>query len=144
MPLSFVDTNIWVYRAMDFPADDLESIGKKRIATELLIQLADSDEIVLSAQVLGEFFRTMTRKGSRPLGAFEAMIATNWLSTFQTVPITRSLARAAMKRVTASHLSYWDALIVESALSVKAAVLYSEDMHHRMHYGDLEIRNPFL
>jgi predicted nucleic acid-binding protein len=42
------------------------------------------------------------------------------------------------------NFSYWDSLIVSSALAAKADVLYSEDMHHGLIVGSqLEIINPF-
>jgi len=43
------------------------------------------------------------------------------------------------------HLSFWDSLIIASALSVSASKLLSEDMQHGMTIdGQLTIINPFL
>jgi predicted nucleic acid-binding protein len=43
------------------------------------------------------------------------------------------------------NLSFWDSLIVSSALSVKANYLYSEDMQNGLIiHQNLKIINPFL
>ena len=41
------------------------------------------------------------------------------------------------------HFSYWDSLIVASALQNACKILYSEDMQHELKvYNQLQIRNP--
>lgn len=41
-------------------------------------------------------------------------------------------------------MSYWDALIIESALDARAAVLLTEDLQHGQEFGPLRVTNPFL
>ncbi len=60
------------------------------------------------------------------------------------MPIDETLVVLALQRVQQSRISYWDALIVESAIRSGATILYTEDMHHSTSYGTLQIRNPFL
>lgn len=40
-------------------------------------------------------------------------------------------------------LSFWDGLIVSSALAAQVEALYSEDMQHGIRIESLEILNPF-
>ncbi len=40
------------------------------------------------------------------------------------------------------RISFWDALILQSARALKARVVWSEDLHPGA-YGGLEVRNPF-
>jgi len=47
--LSFVDTNIWVYRLMSVDPADPEAVRKQSVATELLASLAAEKQIVVSA-----------------------------------------------------------------------------------------------
>jgi predicted nucleic acid-binding protein len=42
------------------------------------------------------------------------------------------------------RLSFWDALIIQAALSSGSTVLYTEDLAHGMSMETLVIRNPFL
>ena len=42
------------------------------------------------------------------------------------------------------RLSFWDALIVQSALSAGCATLLSEDLNSGQRYESLRVANPFL
>ena len=53
------------------------------------------------------------------------------------------MVRAAVRRSASARLSYWDALIIESALDADAAVLLTEDLQHAQTYGRLSVVNPF-
>jgi predicted nucleic acid-binding protein len=41
-------------------------------------------------------------------------------------------------------ISWWDALVVNSANQLGCRVLWSEDMNHGQRYGGVTVRNPFL
>jgi predicted nucleic acid-binding protein len=41
-------------------------------------------------------------------------------------------------------ISWWDALVVNSANELGCEVLWSEDMNHGQRYGGVTVRNPFL
>ena len=41
-------------------------------------------------------------------------------------------------------ISWWDALVVNSANQLGCRVLWSEDMNHGQRYGSVTVRNPFL
>jgi len=60
-PTFLVDTNVLVY------AYDRSEPAKQATAISLLEQLTSAQSGVLSAQVLGEFFVTVTRKLTAPL-----------------------------------------------------------------------------
>jgi len=53
------------------------------------------------------------------------------------------LIKAAIKRNQTDQISFWDALIIETALVVGADVLWSEDMQHDREFDGLKIQNPF-
>ncbi|MYE85894.1 MAG: PIN domain-containing protein [Gammaproteobacteria bacterium] len=40
-------------------------------------------------------------------------------------------------------MSYWDALIIETALAADATVLLTEDLQHGQEFGRLRVTNPF-
>lgn len=41
------------------------------------------------------------------------------------------------------RLSWWNAMVLNSAIRTDATVLWTEDMNHGQRFGDLTIRNPF-
>jgi predicted nucleic acid-binding protein len=41
------------------------------------------------------------------------------------------------------HLSFWDSLILATALHTEATILYSEDMQDGFGIGKTRVKNPF-
>lgn len=134
---TFFDTNVLVYLF------DADSPVKQARARQLFEQRTRSGLIVLSLQVLQEFYVTVTRKLARPLPGEEALAALEQLSALPLVTIDGGLiVRAAQLHQNAS-LSFWDALIVQAALEGHCKTLLSEDMQHGRRFGGLEVQNPF-
>ena len=133
--LKFIDTNILVYLY------DNESPAKQSKSRELLE--TDTEHYVLSPQVLSEFYVTVTRKLARPLAADQALEAVNALCAFRIRQLHGGLVRAAIRRSLASRLSYWDALVVETAIEAGAASLLTEDLQHGQTFDGLLVVNPF-
>lgn len=131
----FVDTNVFVYLF------DADSPDKQVRARQILAD--HREDIVLSPQVLGEFYVTVTRKLGRPLAADRAREALDDLCAFPIRPLRHELVRSAVRRSAASRLSYWDALIIESALDAGATVLLTEDLQHGQRFAQLRVVNPF-
>jgi len=115
----------------------------KRARSRALIESLLAEHIVLSAQVINEFYFTVTRKLRRPLSAAEAEEAVRGLSGFRIVPLDYRLTLAALEIVRKDRLSIWDALIVQSAIEGKCRTLFSEDFQDGRKYGALKIVNPF-
>jgi predicted nucleic acid-binding protein len=138
---AFVDTNILLYALSN--ANQGET-GKVAIARRLVDELSEQDDLIVSAQVLSEFVSVSSRKGKSPLTEIEISRSIAELCEYTVIAIDASLVQLALQRVQQSHISYWDALIVEAAIRSGATILYTEDMHHGTHYGFLELRNPFL
>ena len=132
----FIDTNVLVYLF------DSGSPRKQVRARELLAEAADS--AILSVQVLSEFYVAVTRKLERPLPADQAQAAVDTLCELQVRPLHSNLVTSAIRRCQASRLSYWDALIVETAIEAQAKILLTEDMQHDQRFDGLRVVNPFL
>lgn len=132
----FADTNILVYLF------DSDAPGKQARARELLRR--ERDRIVLSVQVLGEFYVTVTRKLAEPLTPGAAAQAVEELCRFQVQAVRPELVRSAARRSQSHRMSYWDALIVETALDAGANVLFTQDLQHGQQIDDLRVVNPFL
>ena len=130
----FLDTNVLVYAF-----DNAEPV-KQALARELL---AGGGTFVLSAQVLGEFFVTVTRKLAEPLSIDRAREAIAALEAVPIEPITAPLVTAAIGRVQRSQLSYWDALIVETCRAADCTILLTEDLQDGQLIDGVRVRDPF-
>jgi predicted nucleic acid-binding protein len=133
----FFDTNVLVYLF------DADSPAKQTRAGDLLAEHAQAGRIVLSSQVLQEFYVTVTRKLARPLSGDEALAALVHLSSFPLIASDSALILRAVQLHQKASLSFWDALIVQAALESNCRRLLTEDMQHGRRFGDLEIENPF-
>lgn len=133
---SFVDTNVWVYAV-----DDADPV--KRATARTVLDPAVASSIVVSAQVLGEFYDTVTRK-LVPRMAPEAaggMVAR--MRELRVVPIDVDIVAAAIAGSRAWQLSYWDALIVAAAQAAGCTRLLTEDLADGALYGTVRVENPF-
>lgn len=133
----FLDTNILVYLF------DRDAPAKQRAVREFLTSLPTADAVVISTQVLQEFYVTVTRKLAVPVKPATAAQAVYDLSTWPVVQVDPSLILLAIARSQSERLSFWDALIVEAALAGEAPHLYSEDLQDGRTLDGLTVVNPF-
>jgi predicted nucleic acid-binding protein len=131
----FVDTNVLVYLF------DADAPAKRDAAARWLEEHAD--RVVLSTQVLQEFYVAVTRKLGRRLPEDEAEAAVRRLASFEVVPIDAEIVLAAIGRSRRHRLAFWDSLIVETALSRGCTVLVTEDFQNGRRFESLEVRRPF-
>jgi predicted nucleic acid-binding protein len=132
---SFVDTNVLVYLF------DRDAPGKQQRAREILAGAGET--LVISTQVLQEFYVAVTRKLATPLPAAEAESAVRDLATFDVLVVDVPLVQAAIATARTSKLAFWDALIIESARSGGCTRLFSEDLQDGQTFGRLRVENPF-
>jgi predicted nucleic acid-binding protein len=131
----FFDTNVLVYAALG--ADDHEAKRRRALA------LIDAEDFGTSAQVLQEFYVTVTRKAALPLSPAAALEWIEHLTTFPCLPVDHQLVRIAIELAARYRLSYWDACILAAAETLGARTLYSEDLSHGQLYGQVRVLNPF-
>ena len=132
---TFVDTNVVVY------AFDAGSGAKREVAQRVL---ADPDtELVLSAQVLTEFYWVVTRRLTPALPHRDAAEAVNALARLRIVPTDTALVRSALVTADGYRLALWDALIVEAAVVAGCQTLLTEDLNAGQPINGVEIVNPF-
>jgi predicted nucleic acid-binding protein len=134
----FVDTNILVY------AHDLDASNKHDQATEIVSQLWESRNGVLSTQVLQEFYVTLTRKVSSTLSKLEARKLVQKYSHWHLVLNDPSIIIQASEIEESNNISFWDALIVSAAYSQNVPTILTEDLNHGQIIEGIFIRNPFI
>jgi predicted nucleic acid-binding protein len=135
---SFVDTNVLVY------CFDVSEPAKRKRALAILDGDRDVGDLVLSTQVLQEFYVTVTRKLKRPLPAPDAAAAVRELANLSVVQIDLAMVLAAVADCQTHQLSLWDTLILRSALTASCERVLTEDLQHGFLFGSLRVENPFL
>jgi predicted nucleic acid-binding protein len=133
---SFVDTNVWVYTV------DASEPQKQARARAILEPDAETD-LVISAQVLGEFFVTVTRKFARSVPEEDARAMVDRMARLPVVPIDTTLVMAAITASRRWHVSYWDALIMSAAEAAGCQRVLSEDLGDGTTYGSVTVEDPF-
>ncbi len=86
----------------------------------------------------------VTRKLARPLAPAVAEQAVHDFATLPVRQVTPALILSAIRRSIDSRLSFWDALIVETAIDAGATVLLSEDFQDGQVFEGLRVVNPFV
>ena len=132
----FVDTNVLLY-AVSTVSDEAEKHATARA-------ILDRDDLVLSAQVLQEFYVQATRPTKRDRLAHDAAVnlVESWLR-FRIIEITVPLVQQALATAARWRISYWDAAIVEAARRAGCREVLSEDLQSGMNFAGVTVRNPF-
>ncbi|MGD2156493.1 MAG: PIN domain-containing protein [Anaerolineales bacterium] len=134
----FVDTNILVY------AHDRSAGEKHDKAKTLLGKLWESGNGCLSVQVLQEFYVTVTQKVPAPLGSDSAAKIIESLSYWLAHAPGPQDVLTAIDIQQRHQISFWDAMIVQSAAQLDCNILWSEDFNHGQVYADVKSLNPFV
>jgi predicted nucleic acid-binding protein len=134
----FVDTNVLVY------AYDPEEGDKRSQAMRVLARLGTTRRGSISAQVLGEFFVTVTRKITPPLSVEEAaQRITNYVRSWVVYDLTEAVVAEAVRSVGQHQFPYWDGLIWATAKLNGVANVLSEDFSDGQLIEGVRFLNPF-
>ena len=93
--------------------------------------------------MLQEFYVNVTRKIPTPLGRSQTRAIIASYATWQVETIGPSEIHAASELEERNRLSFWDALIVTSAISGGASKILTEDLNSGQRIGGVLIQNPF-
>lgn len=137
-PLVFVDTNVLVY------ARDLSEPVKQPVALAWIERLWRTGRGRLSAQVLHEFYVTVTRRLDPGMPADQARADVQDLRSWRPVPLTLGLTEEAWQIEDRHAVSFWDALIVAAAGRAGCRYLLTEDLQDGQKLVGLEVVDPFI
>lgn len=133
----FLDTNLLVF------AFHRSARLKHDLAVQLLEGCCEYENGCLSIQVLQEFYITVTRKIAKTIEYSTARQIDADLAHWRVhAPKTGDLLQA-IDMQHEHQLSFWNAQIVQSAVSLGCAQLLSEDFNHGQVYGTVRVINPF-
>jgi predicted nucleic acid-binding protein len=135
--LEFVDTNVLLY------AVDHTEPEKQARAEALLSRLWEAHNGCLSVQVLQEFYVNATRKLARPLDTATARQVVEDYSLWVVHAPTSTSVLIAIDLQEEHRVSFWDAMILGSALDLGAEVVWSEDLNAGQRFVTLTVQSPF-
>jgi predicted nucleic acid-binding protein len=134
-----LDTNIFVY---SFATDDP---AKNRTACRLIDEALHTGKGLVSYQSVQEFFNVALRRFTPPIKVDEAQ---RYFSTvfrpLLAVHSSPALYLEALQLYEQHKLSWYDGLIVASAVLSECEILYSEDFQDGRRFGALRVQNPFV
>lgn len=132
-----LDSNVLVY------AYDSSEPEKQRRAQAILSDGFSQANAIVSTQVLGEFFVTVTQKIREPLPLPDAAELLERLAILPVVSIDWPTVKQAVGIKQRYGVSYWDALVLASAQRSGCAKVISEDLNAGQSYGGVAVENPF-
>jgi predicted nucleic acid-binding protein len=134
----FVDTNILIY------AYDTEAGNKHAVCKQKLRDLWDSGDGVISTQVMQEFYVNVTRKIAEPLSFSHARRIIKNYAVWQVELISPRLVGFASEIQERNQLSFWDALILATAIQGNVKILLSEDLNSGQLIEGVKVVNSLL
>lgn len=130
-----IDTNILVY------AEGING-SEARQAAKVLISRIRSNTLIMPAQVLGELFNVLQRKGKFS-GENARLAVLSWGKLGEIVETSATAFRAAVDLAADHHPQIRDAVILSVASEARCTLLLSEDMQDGFSWGGVTVVNPF-
>ncbi|WP_414528663.1 PIN domain-containing protein [Nodularia chucula] len=132
----FLDTNRWIYLYAKNPPEKSQQVAE--------ILKNNSSSLLVSTQILGELFHVLTRKKFTSK-ADAITIISDIVNTFPIQPINTTEVIQALEINAKYHYSYWDSLIIATALLSECSIIYSEYMqHNQLIENKVRILNPLI
>ncbi|MFQ5568021.1 MAG: PIN domain-containing protein [Rhodothermales bacterium] len=126
---AFLDTNVLVYAVGD-------EEPKRSQAEALVRALAEG---VISSQVIAEFVNVCLRRSLMTPPALRQAVRL-LVATLETYPVEGTTAELALRLHERYGFSWWDSLILASALESGCEVVYTEDLHNGQVIGSSGLR----
>ena len=133
----FIDTNIFIYA---YTRDDEH---KNKISCDLLRKNVMRENIVISTQVINEFYSVMAKYkySHKQIKSYLVEI----VAQVEVSSLNLRTIESCLLIKEKYDYSWWDSLILTSALENDCQTIYSEDMQYgQVIENTLEIVNPFI
>lgn len=131
----FVDTNVFIYLF------DKDESAKRKRCGDLLKELEQDQEIVISTQVIKEICAILIKKFDYPIPELKVFLG--YLQHFEVVETNPAVIGRALDLMLTESLSFWDAVICASAEAANCKTLITEDLNHGQEIAGVSICNPF-
>ena len=135
----FIDTNIFVYSFIP------QSHNKQKISKEIIVTALETQTGLISWQVIQEFINVATKKNTQKidlsdLNDYLNQILHPLLKVYPTIEIYNK----AIEILSKTNYTYYDCLIIASAIISNCTIIFSEDLQHKHKIENTTIINPFI
>ena len=134
----FVDTNILVY------AHDVSAGIKPAAAKNLIQELWENKGGCLSIQVMQEFYVSVTQKVPSPKDHATAIGVIRNFAYWRVHEPKIDDVINAVDLQQRYQISFWDAMIIQSASRLGCNLIWSEDLNPGQIYDQVTVRKPFV
>jgi predicted nucleic acid-binding protein len=133
---AFFDTNILLY------IHDAGAGPKRGVASHWLASCNDKAEAIINLQCLNEMTQVMLRKclSQSPTEIFGIA---DRLSIFGSAPVTMSDIDRARELHVQTRYSWWECLLLASAIGLGCSHFLSEDLEDGQRIGPMTVIDPF-
>jgi predicted nucleic acid-binding protein len=131
----FIDSNIWCYF---FIQDEKE---KYKIAEDLFLTKENNTIFVISYQVINEVTNKLIQKKFSTATIEKNIEYMYKICTIQN--FSKEIIMLAFELRGKYSFSFWDSIIVASALNSNCTILASEDMQNGLEISNMTIKNIF-
>ncbi|MBV9385586.1 MAG: PIN domain-containing protein [Chroococcidiopsidaceae cyanobacterium CP_BM_ER_R8_30] len=132
--ICFLDSNIWIYAF----AKNQETLKR-----EIAIKLINYTKVILSTQVINEVCVNLIKKSNFTERQILRLIH-DFYYKYSVVELNQAILISASDLRINHAFSFWDSLIIASAVQAEASILYSKDMQDGLVVSNqVEIVNPF-
>jgi predicted nucleic acid-binding protein len=126
--LYFFDSNIWLYRLLIDPeCNEAEEIRKHNLAAAL----TSRENILITRQIINKVCSVLSKKAKISEIKIRQIIQ-EFYDGCLVIQLDRNIILRASELRNHYSFSFWDSLIVASALATDANILDSEDMQDRL------------
>lgn len=130
-----LDTNILAY------GEGVNGAERRDVVHAILARIPQ-ELIVIPAQVLGELYNVLTRKGGRSRKqARDALLS--WNDAFSVAETSSDVMQVAVDLASDHRLGIWDAVILAVASRANCRLLLSEDFQQGFTWGGVTVVDPF-
>ena len=130
----FVDTNIWLYSFIK-TLDEAKTKAAQSV-------LAGNESVIITVQIINEVCVNLIKKAN-----FKEENVKKLIESFYAKYTVHDIAKSILLRASSlrgeNQFSFWDSLIISSAIESGCSTLYTEDMQAGLIINDsLKIVNP--
>jgi predicted nucleic acid-binding protein len=123
-------------------AEFKDDSDKYRLAKNLLTNRVKNSSIYVSTQIINEFYVNALRKGKTSQDIQNVL--QQFFDDFNILSVSTETVQDCWRVFNRYKFSYWDSLIVASALESQSTILYTEDLSNgQIIDNTLKVVNPF-
>jgi predicted nucleic acid-binding protein len=122
-----------------------QSHDKQKFSKEIIVTALETQSGVISWQVIQEFINVATKKNTQKMNLSDLTDYLNQiLHPLLKVYPNIEIYNKAIEIISKTNYTYYDCLIIASAIISNCTIIFSEDLQHKQKIETVTILNPFI